>query len=142
LPNESYLRRLSPSIALPSQVESNAATHLVYLQNKAKYLQPHEKLVTLMLDEIHVEPGTSFKGGSVCAFEQNVDNVQEVTTAQAFMIASVLSKDRDVVTLVPVNFNAAYLKDITLRVMRVVHEAGFGILCVIIIIIIIIITKI
>jgi len=132
LPNESYLRRLSSSIALPSQVESNAATHLVYLQNKAKYLQPHEKLVTLMLDEIHVEPGTSFKGGSVCGFAQNVDGVQEATTVQAFMIASLLSKDRDVVALVPVaNLNAAYLKDITLRVMRLVHDAGFRVLCVI-----------
>lgn len=130
LPHESYLRRLTSCLS-SSHAGSVTDVHIAYLRNKARYLEPHQKVVSLMLDEIHVEPTATFKGGNIQGFASN-NSQQQATTVQAFMIASVLSKDRDVVSLVPVvNMTAAYLKEITLKVMRGIHDAGYRVLCII-----------
>jgi hypothetical protein len=113
---------------MSSKLDSDTNSHLAYLKNKAKHMDPHQRLVTLMIDEIHVEPITSFKAGNLQGFACN-SPTQQATTVQAFMMASVLSKDRDIVSLIPViNMTAAYLKEITVTVLRAVHNAGFTVL--------------
>jgi len=48
------------------------------------------------------------------------------------MISSLFSKDRDIVALIPVvNMTAAYLKEITVKVLSAVHQSGFIVLCLI-----------
>src|SRR5688572_19396963 len=98
---------------------------------KCQLLEPHERYVTMLLDEIYVQPKVSYKGGTVKGFAANCDMTQ-ATTVQAFMICSILSRRKDIAALVPVkNLTAPYLKDITMHVIRMVEKAGFRIVCLI-----------
>ena len=59
----------------------------------------------LMMDEIYVSPKVAYKGGSLHGFATNIGTLSdtvEATTVQAFMISSILSKNKDVVALQPV----------------------------------------
>ena len=128
LPNESYIRRLSSCLSMTSRLESDIKSHVAYRKNKADQLEPHEKVVNLLLDETHVEQNASFKGGSIQGFA-SICSSQSATTVQAFMISSVLSNDKDVVALVPViNLTAFYLKGIAVKVLNLVHAAGYSVL--------------
>ena len=109
LPHQSYLRRLTSFLSSSSRFKIDGnAEQLQYLKSKAKHLDHHQRLVNLLLDEIHVEPSTSFKGGNLVGFAVNQPQ-QQATTVQAFMISSLLSCDKEVVALVPVfNITAAF----------------------------------
>jgi hypothetical protein len=129
LPHPTYLRTLSKCFTIESGTESNA--HVAYLTQKAKLLQPHERVVVLLLDEIYVSPKISYKAGSVEGFADNCD-LSQATTVQAFMICSVLSSKKDMAALVPVkNLTAAYLKELTQKVLSMVEGAGYQVLCII-----------
>ena len=95
LPNESYIRHLSSCLSMTSRLESDINSHVAYLKNKADQLEPHENIVNLLLNEIHVEQKASFKGGSIQGFASSYPS-QPATTVQAFMISSVRSKAKDV----------------------------------------------
>jgi hypothetical protein len=84
-----------------------------YLRNKAASLQPHERYIILLLDEIHANPKRSYKSGGVVGLASNRPD-EEATTVQAFMMCSLLSSNTDMGALVPVkNLNASYLKECT-----------------------------
>jgi len=53
--------------------------HVHYLQEKAQVLQPHERHVMLLLDDIYVNPKTTFKGGSISGSAINSPG-EEATT--------------------------------------------------------------
>ena len=78
LPNESYLRRLTSCLSLSSSVEHDVTTHPSYLKKKAEQLEPHERIVALLLDEIHVQPSASVKGGGIQGFAAKP--LQQATT--------------------------------------------------------------
>ena len=129
LPHPVYLRKLSSCFTVEPGTECNA--HLTYLTKKCQLLEPHERYVTMLLDEIYVQPKVSYKGGTVKGFAANCDMTQ-ATTVQAFMICSILSHRKDIAALVPVkNLTAPYLKDITMHIIRMVEKAGFRIVCLI-----------
>lgn len=91
-------------------------------------MEQHQLLVNLMLDEIHVEPCSSFKGGSIVGFALN-EPTKKATTVQAFMISSILSKDKEVVALVPVvNLTAAFLHKLTVDILKLVHKARYKVI--------------
>ena len=103
----SYLRKLLSIFCM--QVDAHDTGHVVYLREKAKVLQEHERHVVLLLDEIHVNPKTTYKGGSLLGVACNMSN-DEATTVQTFMICSVLSGNKDVAAMLPVTgLTAEYL---------------------------------
>ena len=129
LPHPTYLRTLSSCLKVEPGMQCNA--HVAYLTQKAQLLQPHERDVSLLLDEIYVNPKVGYKAGTLEGFATNCDMTQ-ATTVQAFMITSVLSNNKDVAALVPVkNLTACFLKELTLQVISMVEKAGFRVLCVI-----------
>lgn len=131
LPDVSYLRRLTSCLSMSSNDGVDNELHVTFLRNKGKHLDAHEKIVSLLLDEIHVQPNSSFKGGNIRGFARNSPH-EAATTVQAIVISSILSKNKDVVSLVPVtNLNASYLYEMTLKVLRLVHEAGYRVVCLI-----------
>jgi hypothetical protein len=119
LPHPTYLRTLSKCFTVEPGTECNA--HVAYLTEKAKLLQEHELYVTLLLDEIYVNPKISYKAGCVDGFAVNCD-LSQATTVQAFMISSVLSSQKDIAALVPIkNLTALYLKELTSKVISMVE---------------------
>jgi len=127
LPHVSYLKRLSSVFSLSSGLQDNEHAH--YLQEKAQVLQPHERHVMLLLDEIYVNPKTTYKGGSVSGAAVNSPG-EEATTVQTFMICSLLSANKEVVAMVPVkSLTAEYLKTCTLKVLGMLDKVGFNVFC-------------
>jgi hypothetical protein len=82
LPRMSYLKRLSSVFSLSGEL--NDSSHLEYLRQKAALLQPHERHVILLLDEIYVAPKTSFKGGCLTGMAAN-SPLEQATTVQTFI---------------------------------------------------------
>ena len=94
------------------------------------YLNPTELLVTLQLDEIHVKPKVSYQSGQLYGNASNRDQKQ-ANRIQVFMISSVLSSNKDVVSLVPVQkMTAQDLCSMTLEVIKTVTAAGYNIVAI------------
>ena len=127
LPHPSYLRKLTKTLNVSNEPFDNG--NLSYLKNKFASLAGHEKIVTLLLDEIHVAPQTKYKAGVITGLASNVEN-DEATTVQAFMIQSLLSNKKDIVALIPVkNLNMSYLKECTVKILELLETIGYKVLC-------------
>jgi len=129
LPHVSYIKRLSSVFSLSGGLHES--DHAVYLKHKAQLLEPHELHVMLLLDEIYVEPKTTYKGGSLTGMASNIPS-EQASTVQTFMMCSLLSPNKDVAAMVPVkNLTAEYLKVCTLEVITMLENAGYYVFCLI-----------
>lgn len=130
LPHTSYLKRLASAFNIGSGLK-DAVVHEQYLKQKCQNMTEGERNVVLMLDEIHVAHQMSYKEGKLEGSASNC-SVGEASTAQVFMISSLLSKSKDVVAIVPVkNINASLLHEMIVKVLDILHKAGFTVTCVI-----------
>jgi hypothetical protein len=100
LPNVSYLKRLSSVLSVSGGL-NDSDSHITYLKQKAELIQPRERHVMLLLDEIHVQPRATYKGGNVIGMAVN-SPLEQATTVQAFMLCTLLSPNKDVAASVPV----------------------------------------
>ena len=98
-----------------------------YLSNKVQYLKPSELLVILQLDEIHIKSKLTYKCGKRIGNAGN--NAQhQANIIQCFMILSVLSSNKDVIFLVPVQKMTTHdLPVMTQEVIQNVTQAGYRI---------------
>ena len=72
-----------------------------------------------------------YKGKKLSGFVENKSNI-EATTVQAFMVHSLYSDYKEIVALVPVNnMNASYLHELVCKVLNLLEEAGFVVVCLI-----------
>ena len=128
LPHPSYLKTYNLS-----NINSDVNGPLKkYLQIKCDSLEPHEKLVCLLLDEIYVKPRLTYKGNKVVGMAKNSVDLTSATTVQTFMMKSLLSKQKDVVALIPVkNLDANFLHQLTLKILNVLHETGYEVVAII-----------
>ena len=77
--------------------------------------------------EIHVLSSLTYSGSIVN--EISINNNNEATTLQAFMIASIVSKYKDVITLLPLqNLTTDYLYDITNFILKPLNDTSFKVL--------------
>ena len=83
----------------------------------------------LMMDEIYVSPKAAYKGGSLHSFATNISTLSdtvEATTVQAFVILSILSKNKDVIALQPVkNLDTSFLYDSVIKVLTMIENIGY-----------------
>lgn len=93
MPHPNYLKTFNIGSLNSGSIQEN------YLSGKLKLLQPQEKYVNLLLDEIYVKPSVSYKGNKLEGFAQNTDNHQLANTVLTLMITSILSSNKDVVGL-------------------------------------------
>lgn len=75
----------------------------------------------------------TYKGGKLEGVAHNTDgNVTLATTIQAFMVSSVLSKNKDVVGLFPCkDINGEYLHNLILQILNMLKSVGFKVLTII-----------
>jgi len=69
LPHVSYIKCLSSVFSLSGGLDES--DHAGYLKHKAQLMEPHERQVILRLDEIYVEPKTTYKGGCLTGMASN-----------------------------------------------------------------------
>ena len=92
-------------------------------------LKPHERLVTLKLDEVQIKPKLEYRSGELTGFAAN-RNGEPAKHVQAFMIQSVLSKYSEMVQLIPVSRNDTnFLIKLFTEVVSNLEDIGFEILC-------------
>ncbi|KAH7965137.1 hypothetical protein HPB49_004074 [Dermacentor silvarum] len=86
-------------------------------------MQPHEKTVTLMVDEIHIKPYFDYKGGSIIGSAAN--SQEAATTALVFMVQSLLSSNKDVLHILPVStMTAEILHEFCKKIILEVESMG------------------
>ena len=96
----------------------------------ATQLKPNELMVNMQLDEIHKKSKVAYDNGKVRGYTEN-KSLKETNRMQCFMLSSLFSNNRDVVSVVPVlQMNAEYLCDLLKQVN--VSTAGYRIIAVII----------
>ena len=128
LPSVSWLRKLSSHVGC-KPVSGLSCDN--FLRLKAGTLKSNELIVNLLLDEVYVKPGLSFKNSDVVGTAQN-DPSQTATTIQCFMISSLQSSNRDVIALVPVRkLTAEYLLQLTSELLKKLSSAGFRVISII-----------
>ena len=72
-----YIKCLSSVFSLSGGLHES--DHFLYLQQKAQLMEPYERHVVLLLDEIYVEPKTTYKGGSLSGMASNIPSEQAST---------------------------------------------------------------
>ena len=107
LPHVSYIKRLSSVFSLSGGLHES--DHFQYLQQKAQLMEPHERHVILLLDEIYVEPKTTYKGGSLSGMASNIPS-EQASTVQTFMLCSLLSPNKDVAIHLELRISGSYVK--------------------------------
>lgn len=107
------------------------SVHEEYLKQKCQNMNERERNVILMIDEIHVANKMAYKEGKLEGSASN-SSLTEASTAQVFMISSILSKYKDVVAIIPMkNMNANMLHGMLLKVLKMLHTTGYSVICVI-----------
>ena len=124
-----------PSLRLLRDVASHLNTggdnsSYKYLRNKGKYLKQHELLVTLQLDEIHIKAKMTYQNGKLIGNSGN-NITRQANRIQTFMISSVLSSNKDVVALIPVQkMTNQDLHHMTKEVVKNVSMCGYRSICI------------
>ena len=78
-----------------------------------------------MLYEIHIKPKVSYQGRKMTG-TADIHSEAAANRIQAFMVSSVLSKNKDVVSLIPVSkMTADYLTELIKTVIVNLTKAGF-----------------
>ena len=95
LPSVRRLQSLSSSAAVLSE-----QIDVEYLSQKTRNLPPHEKIVTLIVDEVYVAQRIEYTNS---AFVRLADDGSSATTVLSFMVQSVCSNYKDVVCVIPVS---------------------------------------
>ena len=121
-----------PSIRLLKDISSNLSStgnlSLSYLKNKADCLDHKELLVNIQLDEVHITSKLVYHSGKVIGSADNTDQPKPANRLQCFMLSSIMSPNRDVVCLVPVQrMTSEYLTQLIKDVIRIVTGAGYTI---------------
>lgn len=130
LPSYSTIRRIFLSKTFGPDLEQRPENFLLYIKTKFKSLLERDKVVTLMVDEIHIKPSYDYKGGNIVGAAYN--SAEAATSAFVFMINSLKSKFKDVVHMIPAkSMKAESLHCILKETIVGLENIGFHVLCVI-----------
>ena len=89
-----------------------------YVKEISLLIIEKEKLVNLLIDEIHVEPQINYSGGEITGTSVNTNS--EANALQVFMISSYSSSNKEVVAIFPVRSTTKdMLHDLTMSVLSV-----------------------
>lgn len=126
LPGHEKLRRLT--------VGFDSMDNEKYFDRIAQHLTQHQKVVSLMIDEIYVKEGTHYKNGHIHGFAETSkenDPAAFARTTCAFMIESLFGPMKEVVRLLPINsIDADTLRTAVIDVITFLQAKGFTVVIV------------
>ncbi|GFW22763.1 FHA domain-containing protein [Trichonephila clavipes] len=100
-----------------------------YLRSRYKELKDHEKQVILKIDEIFIKSAITYKCNKIIGFTKKGE---AATTIQCFLYSSLLSKNKEIVSLNPVkNMNAEDLYSMTVEILSLMEKVGFSVVCIV-----------
>lgn len=103
---------------------------LGYVKSKYVNIEEKEKIVVLMIDELHINPQFDFKGGNLCGMSHN--NESAANSAFVFMVRSLLSPFQEVAHILPVKtIDASDLYKVMHKVIIGLETIGFKIIAII-----------
>ncbi|XP_075739881.1 uncharacterized protein LOC142785325 [Rhipicephalus microplus] len=130
LPHPSTIRRVCNSYNVSPEAEQQGASFLSYAKKLVTTMKEHEKIVVLMMDEIHLQPYFDYKGGTIVGAASNSPNAAK--TAHVFMMQSLLSSEKNVVHILPVErINAEELHTLLRSIITQLENVGLRIIAVI-----------
>lgn len=130
LPHVNTLNTVCSNLNGSPILEQNPTYFLEYIKHKAQTFEKHEKYVILMVDEIHIKPYMDYKGGNVVG--SSADNSTLASSAQVFMIQTILSSRKEVVHILPVSkITADSLHSIISKVIVGLDSIGLFVLAVV-----------
>lgn len=97
MPHPSTIHRRNAKFNVDPLNEINDENFFAYAKQMAKNLETKELYVSLMIDEIYVKEILDYKGGNVAG--SAYDNIKCATNAHTFMLQSLFSKFKDVVSI-------------------------------------------
>ncbi len=119
LPSLRYLQRLSKPLTTEPGMQGSTET---YLKARIAKLSEREKLVVLLIDEIHCAQRVEYAGGKFYGMEDE----ELCKTVLTFMIKSVAGKFSDVVALFPIKkMDAKIIFDAFNKVLKLLCNVGF-----------------
>ncbi|XP_049774363.1 uncharacterized protein LOC126162092 [Schistocerca cancellata] len=103
MPSPNTLSRLCSKLSTNPVIEQQGHQFMSYITNKVGTLSSDDKTVLLLMDEIHLKSQLDYKAGNVvgCAF--NTEKFLCATSAYVFMVQSMESPYKDVVSILPVH---------------------------------------
>lgn len=130
LPHPSTLRRVCSNYKADPLLEQSEMHCFSYIRERVKSMKDHEKTVTLMIDEIHIKPYFDYKGGTIVG--SSAHSTEPATTAHVFMAQSLLSPNKDVIHILPVNkLSADVLHEHAKHIILSVEKIGLKVIAVI-----------
>lgn len=131
LPSPRTLKTICSSFNTDPRLEQNDVNFLRYAANKFKLLDEYDKIVVLMLDEIHLKANFDYKGGNIVGGAFNTSG-EKATSAHTFMINSLRSNYKDVVHILPVHtISGENLHKIIKNVIEGLEKIGFEVLAIV-----------
>ncbi|XP_042913759.1 uncharacterized protein [Parasteatoda tepidariorum] len=128
LPHPNTIRNICLKSNISPQFEQSDEYFLKYIQQKFKFLNEDDKTVLIMLDEIHIKEYFDYKSGNIVgtSYDGNC-----TSSAQVFMLKSVLSSYKDVVHVLPVKkITGEILHEFLNKVILGLEELGFFVISV------------
>ena len=130
LPHPQTIKKICAKYETNPIIEQNDANFLKYVRNRFNCLEEKERLVILLLDEIHVKPMFDFKGGNIVGAAYNSEMAAK--TAFVFMIKSLLSDYKEVAHILPVcRIEAEQLYLYIRKIITGLHSIGYNVICVV-----------
>ncbi|KAM7300812.1 uncharacterized protein ISCGN_016397 [Ixodes scapularis] len=130
LPHPDTIRRVCASYVVNPCTEQQSTLFLSYAKRLVAAMNEHEKTVTLVMDEIHLQPYLDYKGGTVVGMAAN--STIAAKTAYVFMIQSLLSASKDVVHILPVaQIDAKQLHEFLRQLINELEKTGLRIIAVV-----------
>lgn len=130
LPSSSTIKRVCSKFSGDPQIEQHDPQFLNYVKLKHRFLEDNEKIVALLIDEIHLKPFMDYKGGTIVGKSYN--STECATTAHVFMLAGLRSNYKDVAHILPVyKMTAEVLHRFLKKIIIELENIGFKILTVV-----------
>lgn len=130
LPHPNTLHKICSDYKINPAMEQREDNFLLYIKQKFKLLSQSDTTISVMIDEIHLKPYLDYTGGNILGAAYNSKNA--ASSAQVFMIQSLLSSYKDVVHILPVKtIDAEGLHTYINKVVTGLQSLGFKVVCVV-----------
>lgn len=97
---------------------------------KQQFLNENDKIVAILLDEIHIKPYMDYKGGTVVGKSYN--SADCATTAHVFMLSAIRSSYKDVAHILPAcRLTAEVLHGFLQKIILELENMGFKVVTVV-----------